>query len=62
VQGVNADLATPIRTLVIEPVDKLSVVLIAPFAFAFLGELPTARDWIGILLVGAGVVILAVRR
>lgn len=46
----------------VAPVDKLSVVLIALFAFAFLGERPAARDWTGILLVGAGVLILLVRR
>jgi bacterial/archaeal transporter family protein len=46
----------------VAPVDKLSVVLIALFAFAFLGERPSARDWTGILLVGAGVLILLVRR
>jgi transporter family protein len=46
----------------VAPVDKLSVVLIAVFAFAFLGERPAARDWAGIALVAAGVLILVARR
>ena len=43
-------------------VDKLSVILIAVFAFAFLGERPAARDWVGIALVAAGVFILIAKR
>ena len=46
----------------VAPVDKLSVLLVAVFAVLFLGERPSAREWFGILLVGAGVVLLAVRR
>ena len=46
----------------VAPVDKLSLVLVAVFAFVFLGERPSARDWIGILMVGAGVLILGLRR
>jgi transporter family protein len=46
----------------VAPVDKFSVVLVAIFAFAFLGERPAAREWLGILLVGAGVVVLAFKR
>lgn len=46
----------------VAPVDKLSVVLVAVFAFAFLGERPTAREWAGIALVAAGVVVLALPR
>ncbi|MGA1598485.1 MAG: hypothetical protein ACO4AU_05490 [bacterium] len=30
-------------------------------AFAFLGERPEAREWIGILLITAGVLVLAYR-
>jgi transporter family protein len=37
-------------------------VLVALFAFAFLGERPSAKDWLGIALVAAGVVVLALRR
>ena len=43
-------------------VDKLSLVLVALFAFAFLGERPATREWAGILLVAAGVVLLASKR
>jgi transporter family protein len=32
------------------------------FAFAFLGERPAARDWVGIALVAAGVFILIAKR
>jgi transporter family protein len=43
----------------VAPVDKLSVVLVAVFAFAFLGERPALHEWLGIALVAAGVVVLA---
>jgi transporter family protein len=46
----------------VAPVDKLSLVLVALFAFAFLRERPSAREWLGILMVGAGVVVLAFKR
>jgi transporter family protein len=46
----------------VAPVDKLSVVLVAVFAVVFLGERPSLREWAGILMVGAGVVVLALRR
>jgi len=46
----------------VAPVDKFSVVLVALFAFVFLAERPSARDWLGICLVAAGVVLLAVKR
>lgn len=46
----------------VAPVDKFSVVLVAIFAFAVLGERPTLREWSGIGLIGAGVVLLALRR
>ena len=46
----------------VAPVDKFSVVLVAIFAFAFLGERPSGRDWLGIALVAGGVLVLAVRR
>lgn len=46
----------------VAPVDKFSVALVAVFAFAFLGERPTAREWAGILLVCAGLVVLALKR
>jgi bacterial/archaeal transporter family protein len=43
-------------------VDKLSVILVAVFAFTFLGERPVAREWMGILLVAAGVLLLGYKR
>lgn len=46
----------------VAPVDKLSVVLVAIFAVIFLHERPSLREWIGILLVGAGVLILGFQR
>lgn len=46
----------------VAPVDKLSVVLVAVFAAAFLGERPAPRDWLGIGLVAAGVLVLSLRR
>lgn len=46
----------------VAPVDKFSVVLVAIFAVAFLGERPTFREWMGILLVTAGVLVLALKR
>ena len=46
----------------VAPVDKLSLLLVAVFAFLFLGERPTAREWVGILMIGVGVLILAYKR
>jgi len=46
----------------VAPVDKLSLVLVAVFAFTFLGERPTLREWAGIAMVAAGVVVLASKR
>jgi transporter family protein len=46
----------------VAPVDKLSIVLVALFAFAFLGERPSLREWTGIALVAGGLVLLALKR
>lgn len=43
-------------------VDKLSLVLVAIFAVTFLGERPAPREWLGIGLVTAGVLVLAIKR
>jgi len=43
-------------------IDKLSLVLVIIFAFIFLGERPSTREWLGVLLVVAGAVILGFRR
>src|SRR5438094_2660710 len=45
----------------VAPVDKLSVVLVAVFAVMFLGERPGLREWLGIGLVGGGVLLLSLR-
>jgi transporter family protein len=45
----------------VAPVDKLSVVLVALVAVAFLGERPVEREWAGIALVGMGVLLLSLR-
>ena len=46
----------------VAPVDKFSLVLVAVFAFLFLGERPSHTDWFGIALVALGVLVLAFRR
>ena len=46
----------------VAPVDKLSLVLVAVFAFAFLGERLSLREWSGISLVAGGVLLLAFKR
>lgn len=46
----------------VAPVDKLSLVLVAIFAFTFLGERPSMREWTGILFVALGVLILGLKR
>ena len=45
----------------VAPVDKLSVVLVALFAVAFLGEQLAPRNWLGVLLIVAGVVLVATK-
>jgi transporter family protein len=45
----------------VAPVDKFSVVLVAIFAVLFLGERPSLHEWAGILLVTAGVLVLALK-
>ena len=46
----------------VAPVDKLSLVLVAVFAFAFLGERPSFREWSGIAMVTGGVLLLTLKR
>lgn len=46
----------------VAPIDKLSVVLVALFAFVFLGERPSGSNWLGIGLIAAGAVVLALKR
>jgi transporter family protein len=46
----------------VAPVDKLSLVLVAVFAFTFLGERLSLREWSGIAMVAGGVLVLAFKR
>ena len=46
----------------VAPIDKLSVVLVALFAVVFLGERPSMTGWLGIALIAAGAVLIAVKR
>src|SRR5450432_4236551 len=43
----------------VAPIDKLSVVLVAVFGVAFLGERLSALNWLGIVLVGCGALLVA---
>lgn len=45
----------------VAPVDKLSVVLVALFGAVFLGERMSTINWFGIVLIGCGVVLVALR-
>jgi len=45
----------------VAPIDKFSLVLVAMFAFTFLGERPSLREWSGIAMVAGGVLVLAIR-
>ena len=46
----------------VAPIDKLSVVLVAVFAVLFLGERPSLPNWLGILLIAAGAVLVGWKR
>jgi transporter family protein len=43
----------------VAPIDKLSVVLVALFGVAFLGEKLSLANWAGVALVGAGALLIA---
>ena len=45
----------------VAPIDKLSVVLVAVFGVAFLGERLSAANWGGVALIAAGAVLVAWR-
>ncbi|MDB6182001.1 EamA family transporter [Paracoccus fistulariae] len=45
----------------VAPVDKLSVVLVALFGVFFLGEKLSLTNWTGVLLIGAGAILVAWR-
>lgn len=44
------------------PADKLSVVLVAVFAVAFLHERLAWREWLGVAMIGGGVLQMALKR
>jgi transporter family protein len=45
----------------VAPIDKLSVVLVALFGVAFLGERPTWNGWLGIAMISAGAVLIVIK-
>ncbi|MER8375316.1 EamA family transporter [Mesorhizobium sp. M7A.F.Ca.US.011.01.1.1] len=45
----------------VAPIDKLSVVLVAVFGAAFLGERLSGANWLGVALIAAGAVLVAYR-
>lgn len=45
----------------VAPIDKLSVVLVALFAAAFLGERPSPPVWLGIAMIAGGAALIAWR-
>ena len=44
----------------VAPIDKMSVALVAVFAVLFLGETLQLRNWLGIALIAAGAILVAV--
>jgi transporter family protein len=42
----------------VAPIDKLSVVLVAVFGAAFLGERLSGANWLGVALIAAGAVLV----
>jgi transporter family protein len=45
----------------VAPIDKMSVLLVALFAAAFLGERLEPRNWLGIAMIAAGAILVASR-
>lgn len=43
----------------VAPIDKLSVVMVAIFAVMFLGERLSGMNWLGILLIAGGAILVA---
>lgn len=43
----------------VAPIDKLSVVLVAIFGVIFLGEKLSTLNWLGVLLIGGGAMLVA---
>lgn len=45
----------------VAPIDKLSVILVAFFGVAFLGERLSGRNWFGVAMIGAGAILVAMK-
>lgn len=45
----------------VAPIDKLSVVLVAVFGVIFLGEKLTGPNWLGVVLIAGGALLVAIR-
>ncbi|HKU54411.1 MAG TPA: EamA family transporter, partial [Rhizomicrobium sp.] len=45
----------------VAPIDKMSVLLVAVFALLFLGERLEPRNWLGIVMIAVGTVLVALR-
>lgn len=45
----------------VAPIDKLSVVLVAIFGVAFLGERLSFKNWAGVALIAAGAILVALK-
>ncbi|MDH4992622.1 EamA family transporter [Aquamicrobium lusatiense] len=45
----------------VAPIDKLSVVLVAVFGVIFLGERLSLANWLGVMLIAVGAVLVAYR-
>lgn len=45
----------------VAPIDKLSIVLVAIFGVVFLGEKLSPINWLGVILIAGGAVLLAIR-
>ncbi|MEF2071549.1 EamA family transporter [Consotaella aegiceratis] len=45
----------------VQPIDKMSVVLVAIFGVVFLGERLSLPNWLGVALIAAGAVLVAYR-
>jgi len=46
----------------VAPIDKLSVVLVAVFGALFLKEYLSVKNWLGVGLIAAGAILVAMRR
>ncbi|UXN07678.1 MULTISPECIES: EamA family transporter [unclassified Bartonella] len=45
----------------VAPVDKLSVILVAIFGVAFLGEKLSGINWLGVVFIAGGVILLSLK-